>query len=143
VELNGRRVRTSPLSSFRVARLIAGILKQWIETGAFLLSPAAEPLSLKGSAGPMVQRTPRRGRPSSVRRPVLLGQDFMAWDESVCHGCGACLSICPSGVFSRDEDWMIGANVSLCRECLQCENVCPVGAIRLRVSPPHHRAGSK
>jgi len=143
VELNGRRVRTSPLSSFRVARLIAGILKQWIETGAFLLSPAAEPLSLKGAAGPMVQKTPHRGRPSSGGRPVLSGQDFMAWDESVCHSCGACLSICPSGVFSRDEDWMIGADVSLCSECLQCENVCPVGAIRLRESPPHHRARSK
>ena len=134
VEINGRSVRTAPLSSLRAARRIAGILKGWIESGAFLLSPSAGPLSLTGSAKPMVQKTPRRGRVSGGGRPVLSGGDFLARDESVCHDCGACLAVCPSGVFRREEDWKINADVSLCSECLQCEDACPVGAIRFRES---------
>ena len=131
VEINGRSVRTASLSSLYAARRIAGILKGWIESGAFLLNPAAEPLSLTGTAKPMVQKAPGGGRPSGGKRPVTPGSGFLTRDESLCHDCGACLAVCPSGVFRRDEDWKTSADVSLCTECGQCENACPVGAIRL------------
>ena len=45
VELNGKSVPTSSLSSFKKAREIAIILKEWIENGEFLLSAPVERLS--------------------------------------------------------------------------------------------------
>jgi len=50
--INGKKVRTTPISSLAKAREIAGILKKWIQTGAFLLTEPVEKLptgtSLKG-----------------------------------------------------------------------------------------------
>jgi uncharacterized protein (DUF39 family) len=44
IELEGREVRTVPLSSYRKAREVAETLKGWIERGDFLLSAPVEPL---------------------------------------------------------------------------------------------------
>ena len=44
VEINGKEVSTAPLSSYVKAREIAGILKQWIIKGEFLLSEPAQTL---------------------------------------------------------------------------------------------------
>ncbi|PKM42222.1 MAG: hypothetical protein CVV03_10325 [Firmicutes bacterium HGW-Firmicutes-8] len=44
VEINGKEVSTAPLSSYVKAREIAGILKQWIVKGEFLLSEPAQTL---------------------------------------------------------------------------------------------------
>lgn len=44
VELEGREIRTVPLSSYRKAREVAETLKAWIERGDFLLSAPVEPL---------------------------------------------------------------------------------------------------
>jgi len=50
--IHGKKVRTSPVSSLAKAREIAGILKQWIQKGAFLLAEPVKELptgtSLKG-----------------------------------------------------------------------------------------------
>jgi uncharacterized protein (DUF39 family) len=42
IDLNGKEVRTSPLSSFHIARTIADELKQWIRRGEFFVSGPAE-----------------------------------------------------------------------------------------------------
>jgi len=55
VEINGKEVATSSLSSFHVAREVALTLKQQIEKGDFLLSQAVEGLSRVGSSRPMKQ----------------------------------------------------------------------------------------
>ncbi len=44
VRLNDRDVPTAPLSSLRVAREIAGVLKEWIAAGQFLLTQPVAPL---------------------------------------------------------------------------------------------------
>ncbi len=44
VRLNGRDVPTAPLSSLRVAREIAGVLKDWIAAGRFELTRPVAPL---------------------------------------------------------------------------------------------------
>lgn len=44
VEINGKEVSTAPLSSYVKAREIAGLLKQWIIKGEFLLSEPAQTL---------------------------------------------------------------------------------------------------
>jgi len=44
IELNGREVPTSPLSSYKMAREIAETLKKWILDGRFLLTRPVEPI---------------------------------------------------------------------------------------------------
>jgi CBS domain-containing protein len=55
IELNGKEVASSSLSSFQMAREVARTLKEEVEKGEFLLSQAVEPLSRVGSARPMKQ----------------------------------------------------------------------------------------
>ncbi len=53
VELNGRKVRTAPLSSIFKARRIAVTLKEWIERGEFLLQEPAAPLPADATVKPL------------------------------------------------------------------------------------------
>lgn len=43
IELNGKKIRTAPLSSISVARTIAEVLKEWVGKGEFLLSEPVQP----------------------------------------------------------------------------------------------------
>jgi uncharacterized protein (DUF39 family) len=49
IEVSGRIVETGSISSLPKAREIAGILKQWILDGSFLLTEPVEPLPTEGS----------------------------------------------------------------------------------------------
>ena len=55
IEINGREVRVSPLSSLKRAREIAETLKEWIERGEFYLSEPAERLPTDEIFRPMRQ----------------------------------------------------------------------------------------
>jgi CBS domain-containing protein len=55
VEIKGKEVPVSPLSSFKMAREIAEKLKEWIEKGEFFLSPPVELLSRDTVFKPMKQ----------------------------------------------------------------------------------------
>lgn len=44
IEVDGHKIRTAPLSSLAKAREIAGILKEWIQKGAFLLTEPVRPM---------------------------------------------------------------------------------------------------
>ncbi len=50
-------------------------------------------------------------------------------DVGRCLGCGLCVTICPSGTLSRDQDKarVTGAN---CIGCGHCAAVCPAEAVR-------------
>ncbi len=53
IRLDGRKVQTAPLSSYRAARQIANTLKGWIKEGKFLLSAPLEPLPAEGTTQPL------------------------------------------------------------------------------------------
>ena len=55
VEVKGKEVPTSPLSSFKMSREIAEKLKKWIEKGEFFLSPPVELLARDTVFKPMKQ----------------------------------------------------------------------------------------
>ncbi|MDE6451938.1 MAG: homocysteine biosynthesis protein [Odoribacter sp.] len=44
IEVGGQKIRTAPLSSLAKAREIAGILKEWIQKGDFLLTEPVRPM---------------------------------------------------------------------------------------------------
>ncbi len=53
IDIRGKKVPTAPLSSYKVARRIAGHLKAWISEGGFLLSEPVEPLPAEGVTLPL------------------------------------------------------------------------------------------
>jgi len=77
VDINGREVAASPLSSFLMAREIAETLKAQVLKGEFMLTRAAEPLPRKGSAKPMKQtkESPNVGEVMS-REVVTVREDI-------------------------------------------------------------------
>jgi uncharacterized protein (DUF39 family) len=58
IRIKGQAVKTHCLSNTSRARLIAEVLKQWIESGIFLLSEPVDALSRHGSARPMNDALP-------------------------------------------------------------------------------------
>ncbi|TXT57813.1 MAG: hypothetical protein BAJATHORv1_10521 [Candidatus Thorarchaeota archaeon] len=131
IELNGRDVKTSPISSFRMASRIASLLKRQIATGRFFLTEPAQKLCAHGSAKSMGQREPNGSEsiPSVVHIPE--GQSVYR-DEEACIQCGLCVAYCEAGVFRRDTEWRVNYDPTLCQECGVCGDVCPHGAIHLR-----------
>lgn len=53
IQLNGRTVKVSSLSSLKTARKVAQTLKKWIEEGRFLLNKPAETLSTTTGSKPL------------------------------------------------------------------------------------------
>lgn len=55
VNIKGKKVRTSSLSSFKKAREIANLLKKWVKEGKFLVTEPVERLPTKTTLKPMKQ----------------------------------------------------------------------------------------
>ncbi len=53
------------------------------------------------------------------------------WDENECVECGACLSVCPTKVFSLDEGSSLILDESKCIQCGTCVDMCPHNALSL------------
>jgi ferredoxin len=61
----------------------------------------------------------------------VVGVDF-----SLCYGCGKCVTVCPTNVFTsfcnENRQFVVDPlNEMDCILCLVCEIVCPVGAINI------------
>ncbi len=61
VALDGRKIHTAPLSSYLVARQIAGVLKDWIKEGKLLVSRPVDPLPFEESLVTLDVRKPKGG----------------------------------------------------------------------------------
>ena len=110
-ELNGKKVKTAPISSLNMAREIADVLKHWISQGAFLLT---EPVAYFHEPR-IVKKLPQEleGKP-------------LTKDDPTCVDCGLCTSVCPTGALK-----LINAKLAFtkeaCTKCGLCSDVCPVG----------------
>ena len=56
----------------------------------------------------------------------------LALDESKCHGCGVCVTVCPHDVFRVEERKARIADRDACMECGACARNCMAGAITVR-----------
>jgi len=55
-------------------------------------------------------------------------------DEDLCFHCGACVSICPTGVFSHDpETWEVKLDINKCIACRSCVNACARHALSVHL----------
>ncbi|MEZ5334984.1 MAG: 4Fe-4S binding protein [Methanolobus sp.] len=53
------------------------------------------------------------------------------WDENECVECSACISVCPTKVFSLDDDFNLVVDESKCIQCATCVDMCPHNALSL------------
>ncbi|TGC11464.1 4Fe-4S binding protein [Methanolobus halotolerans] len=53
------------------------------------------------------------------------------WNEDECVECSACISVCPTKVFSLDEDYSLLVDKSKCIQCGTCVEMCPHNALAL------------
>ncbi|MEA2075980.1 MAG: 4Fe-4S binding protein [Euryarchaeota archaeon] len=54
---------------------------------------------------------------------------LIAWDEERCIHCGACISVCPTKVFTFDPSWKINLEEEKCIRCEICVKACPLSAL--------------
>jgi len=66
IEIDGVEIPTSPLSSYKRAKMVAEELKEWIEKGDFLLTNPVKPLPNKGHAV----------NPLEISKPSVLVRDI-------------------------------------------------------------------
>ena len=52
-------------------------------------------------------------------------------DRDECVDCGACISVCPTGVFNFDEEWSLEEHSDKCIHCSICIPSCPHKALSL------------
>jgi len=85
-------------------------------------TPALLPLR---ASGPMV--TPLRWETDqNTTTPRALRSLGKIIDGGLCHRCGSCIGICPTGVLGLDkDDYPAVQNLSACTDCDLCVKVCP------------------
>ncbi|MEA3454818.1 MAG: 4Fe-4S binding protein [Candidatus Caldatribacteriota bacterium] len=72
----------------------------------------------------------------SFARQIGVGVEFLEqevlWDEEKCIDCGACISICPTGVLSLDKvTYKLKLDYEKCIVCGNCVEACPLQAIKV------------
>lgn len=132
VEIEGHKIKTSPLSSLYLAKRIAEFLKEKIKRGDFLLTLPVENLARSGRTKPL-KETPGYINISFQSESFPSSGKKLIKNETTCIHCGLCLSLCPFNVFQPDENWKIVANEEACRLCGLCLDACPVRALALGV----------
>lgn len=132
VEIEGQKIKTSPLSSLYLAKRIAELLKEKIQQGEFLLTLPVENLSLHGRTKPLKEEFGYLNISCHKQSSISSGKKLMK-NEALCIHCGLCFSLCPFHVFKPDENWKIIAQEEACQFCSLCVDACPVKALALGV----------
>ena len=55
----------------------------------------------------------------------------MIKDDDECVNCGACISVCPTGVISFRDDWSVQMDLDKCVQCGACVTMCPHAALTI------------
>lgn len=125
IEVNGKKIKTSSISSLFIARKIANILKSWIDCGEFQISQPAEPLPTTGTLKPLALRKPEKS--VSVSSSPMCCEDVIRIDHSRCIRCDLCIAQCPHEAIYLEEHNEICINREKCTLCRICIKVCSVG----------------
>lgn len=70
-------------------------------------------------------------RPGVKRWHYLKNGITLELDTPVCTGCGACVDVCPHGVFNLVDRKAVIVDRAACMECGACALNCPVKALKV------------
>ncbi len=110
------------------------LAESMIETGVLLNISQAH---FDSTHGEVIAEVPEAGlkpiRDALVSRgaEVIILDTPICRDEDECVECGACISVCPVGVFSFSEDWSLEMETEKCIQCGTCLKMCPHNALSL------------
>lgn len=62
---------------------------------------------------------------------VKLLNSLICRNKNECVECGACISVCPSQVFSFEADWSLAMDTQKCIRCGICIDMCPHQALTI------------
>jgi CBS domain-containing protein len=82
VEINGKEVNSSSLSSYYMAKEVANTLKESIQLGEFLLTQSVAPLPPVGSAKPMKQTREFPNVEDVMSREIVTVREDISIDEA-------------------------------------------------------------
>jgi ferredoxin len=105
-----------------------------LETGALLNVDRAD---IKPSGGEIVIDVPQDRYNEVTAALIKRGANIIPLehpvikDDEECINCGACISVCPTGVISFNEEWCVVMDVSKCVQCGMCVTMCPHGALKV------------
>ncbi len=105
-----------------------------LETGALLNVDRAD---IKPSGGEIIIDVPLDRYDEVTAALIKRGAKIIPLEQPVikdddeCINCGACISVCPTGVISFDEKWCVVMDVSKCVQCGLCITMCPHGALKV------------
>ena len=68
-------------------------------------------------------------RPATKRWHYLKNGASLALDATACTGCGACIDVCPHGVFTIVDRKAVITDRAACMECGACARNCPAAAL--------------
>jgi len=90
------------------------------------LSILPEESQLRGHESPFKSRLGQDFNDAASTAPRALRALARIVDGGLCHRCGSCVGICPTGVLSVDvEEYPKVKNLSACTDCDLCVKVCP------------------
>lgn len=77
-------------------------------------------------SGPFVEEMRWEARKENIEAPRALRSLGAIVDGGLCHRCGSCVGICPTGVLGMDDDeYPRIQHLSACTDCDLCVKVCP------------------
>jgi len=111
VEIDGRKAKTSSISSLPMAREIANELKRWVYENHFLLTKPVELFKEERSLKKLVEK------PSTKKTEL---------NKPRCVDCGACVSLCLNDALTLNDGKFTFTEEN-CVMCGLCSDACPVG----------------
>jgi heterodisulfide reductase subunit A len=99
--------------------------------GIFVCGTAHSPKTIPESISQACAAAARAGIPMAMKRVRTEAITAMV-NESVCTGCGTCITLCPYNAIQKDERGIAKVNDILCKGCGVCAASCPEKAIIMK-----------
>lgn len=130
IEINGKKVVTSPISSIAKSKKIMELLKERVAQGIFTITEPVAPIGHAQGVKPLLLNSehhlPKR---SAIGRVEALR---IAFNPERCVGCGYCTGLCPVTALALNSHGALQFDTEKCIGCGVCAEACPTRSFCLK-----------